>query len=153
LPRPPRRTDADAGGEPARLFVDSSAWIALFSGRDQHHAEADAAFRVAVGRRARLLTSNLVLAEVHRFLLFRAGPRAALAALDRIEASPTVSVEFATADHHRIARTWLDRLSNHPISYTDAMSFAVTEAARCSAVISFDRDFLIGGFSLWRAES
>ena len=72
LPGPPRRS--------AKLFVDSGAWIALFSARDQHHAEADALVREAIAQKVPLVTTNLVLAEVHRLLLFRAGARPAMAA-------------------------------------------------------------------------
>jgi predicted nucleic acid-binding protein len=58
-------------GEPRRLFVDSGAWIALRSRRDQHHAEADRLFREALRRRIPLATTDLVLAELHRLTLFR----------------------------------------------------------------------------------
>ena len=150
MPRRPRRTGGEAGA-PGRLFVDSGAWIALLSLRDQHHAEAEALFRQVVARRSRLLTTNLVLGEVHRFLLFRAGIQPAARALDRIEASPLVSIEFATAAHHQKARAWLTRLADQRISYTDAVSFAVAEATRCQAVMSFDHDFVLAGFALWRA--
>src|SRR5437763_699692 len=71
--------------------------------------------------------------------------------LDRFEASPLTLVEFATAEHHRAARVWLERLADRAISYTDAVSFAVMEATRCAAVLSFDRDFERAGFRLWRA--
>ena len=104
MPSPARGT---APAAPDLLFVDSSAWIALFSARDQHHAEADALFRDALGRRARLSTTNLVLAEVHRLLLFRAGGPAASAALDRLESSPALALLFPFADHHVAARGWL----------------------------------------------
>jgi predicted nucleic acid-binding protein len=133
-----------------RLFVDSSAWIALLSARDRHHAEADAMFRRAAAQRVRLLTTNLVLAEVHRLLLLRTGARSAARALDRFEASPLTIVEFATAEHHRAARVWLERLRGRPVTYTDAVSFAVMEATRCAAAMSFDRDFARAGFALWR---
>ena len=137
-------------GAPDRLFVDSSAWIALLSARDRRHGDADAMFRRAAARRARLLTTNLVLAEVHRLLLLWAGVRAAARALDRFEASPLTVVEFATAEHHRAARLWLERLGGQPITYTDAVSFAVMEATRCAAAMSFDRHFARAGFPLWR---
>jgi len=129
-------------GAPDRLFVDSSAWIALLSARDRRHGDADAMFRRAAARRARLLTTNLVLAEVHRLLLLWAGVRAAARALDRFEASPLTVVEFATAEHHR--------LGGQPVTYTDAVSFAVMEATRCAAAMSFDRHFARAGFPLWR---
>ena len=137
-------------GEPRRLFVDSGAWIALRSRRDQHHAEADRLFREALRRRIPLVTTDLVLAELHRLTLFRAGVLPALRALDRIDQSPSVTVHFAAAEHHAAARRWLERLAPHPITYTDAVSFAVMEGLRCRHALAFDHDFTAAGFELWR---
>jgi uncharacterized protein len=137
-------------GEPRRLFVDSGAWIALRSRRDQHHAEADRLFREALRRRTPLATTDLVLAELHRLTLFRAGVLPALRALDRIDQSPSVTVHFAAAEHHAAARRWLERLAPHPITYTDAVSFAVMEGLRCRHALAFDHDFTAAGFELWR---
>jgi predicted nucleic acid-binding protein len=135
---------------PASLFVDSGAWIALRSQRDQHHAEADRLFREAVDGRIPLLTTNLVVAETHRLTLFRAGPAPVLRALDRLDASPSATIHFATAEDHAAARGWLDRLAPRPLTYTDAVSFAVMAASRCDHVLSFDQDFAAAGFTLWR---
>jgi predicted nucleic acid-binding protein len=148
LPSHPRATGSSRA-VPRKLFVDSGAWIALFSARDQHHAEADALVREAIAQRAPLVTTNLVLAEVHRLLLFRAGARPAMAALTRIEDSERVTIEFATALHHRRAREWLDKLADQTITYTDSVSFAVMEALRCTEALTFDHDFQIAGFSRW----
>ncbi len=137
-------------GEPRRLFVDSGAWIALRSRRDQHHAEADRLFREALQRRIPLATIDLVLAELHRLTLFRAGVLPALRALERIDQSPSVTVHFAAAEHHAAARRWLERLAPHPITYTDAVSFAVMEGLRCRHALAFDHDFTAAGFELWR---
>lgn len=132
------------------LFVDSGAWIALTNPRDQHHLDADRLFRAAAESRLRLLTTNLVVAEVHRFLLHRSGLVIAARALDHIEAAENLSVEFATAEHHRVAREWLARFADQPIAYTDAVSFAVMKARRCRAALTFDRHFEIAGFERWR---
>jgi predicted nucleic acid-binding protein len=137
-------------GEPRRLFVDSGAWVALRSRSDQHHAEADRLFREALRRRIPLATTDLVLAEVHRLTLFRAGVLPALRALDRIDQSPSVTVHFAAAEHHAAARRWLERLAPHPITYTDAVTFAVMEGLRCRHALAFDHDFTTAGFELWR---
>ena len=137
-------------GEPRRLFVDSGAWIALRSRRDQHHAEADRLFREALRRRIPLATTDLVLAELHRLTLFRAGVLPSLRALDRIDQSPSVTVHFAAAEHHAAARRWLERLAPHPITYTAAVSFAVMEGLRCRHALAFDHDFTAAGFELWR---
>jgi predicted nucleic acid-binding protein len=143
--RPPRTAPAAA-----RLFVDSGAWIALRSRRDQHHSAADRAFRAAIARRIALVTTNLVLAEIHRLTLFRAGPEAASRALERIDSSPSVTIHFATKDDHLAARDWLARLAPRPVTYTDAVSFSVMEATKCTHVIGFDEDFAAAGFELWR---
>jgi predicted nucleic acid-binding protein len=148
--RPP--TDRNVDG-PVQLFVDSGAWIALRSQRDQRHPEADRLFREALGRRLPLVTTQLILAEVHRLTLFRVGVHAALRGLDRIDASPSVPIHFAGADDHRVARGWLERLAPRPITYTDAVSFAVMEATRCRHVLGFDQDFVAAGYSLWRGQA
>lgn len=128
------------------VFVDSSAWIAFFSARDQHHAEADRMFRQAADKGKLLLTSNLMLAEVHRLLLYRVGIEAAAGALDRIEASALTKTEFSGPSHHQAALLWLKKLRGHPISYADAVSFAVMEATGCMEAMSFDQHFRIAGF-------
>lgn len=53
--------------------------------------------------------------------------RAAAAALQAIDWSPSVSLEFGSASLHE-------------------------EARRCKRAISFDTDFVIAGFSLWEGE-
>jgi predicted nucleic acid-binding protein len=106
-------------------------------------------FQRAVRERAALLTSNLVLAEVQRFVLFHAGPRAAAFVLDRVAASARTELVFATAAHHERARTWLARLTDQRISYTDAVSFALMEDRKCAAVMTFDADFSTAGFARW----
>lgn len=146
LPRK-RRTTRE-GADADCVFVDSSAWIALFSMRDQHHSDADRMFRDVIAVKKTLYTSNLVLAEIHRLLLHRAGERAAAAALERIEASPQTRIKFADAGHHKSAGIWLNKLSGLQVSYADAISFAIMEATGCRAVMTFDRHFVAAGFTM-----
>jgi hypothetical protein len=132
-----------------RVFVDSGAWIALLSARDGHHREAEAMFRAAIAQRRELLTSNLIVAEVHRFILFHAGIEAAAVALARIDASALVRLQFATLAHHGAARAWLERFDDQKFSYTDAVSFAMMETSGSRVAMSFDHDFVVAGFQLW----
>ena len=135
------------------IFVDSSSWIALFSRRDQHHDEADRMFRTIVASKHPLFTTNLVLAEIHRLLLYRAGSKAALAALEKIEASPLVRIEFADAKHHQSATNWLKKLNEHSISYTDAISFSIMGTAGCRKVLSYDHHFRAAGFEIFNGSN
>ena len=143
------RNTAHAAG-PVRLFVDSGAWIALRSVRDQHHIDADRLFREAIAAQIPLLTTNLIVAETYRLTLFRAGVQPAMRALERIDASPSVTLHFPTAADHAAARRWLERVAPRPTTYTDAVSFAIMEKTNCDTVLGFDDDFAAAGFSLWR---
>jgi predicted nucleic acid-binding protein len=131
-------------------FVDSGAWLAFFSRRDGRHRDADRLFREGVARRAALITTNLVLAELHRLLLFRAGITAALRVLDRMSRLECLTLEFVTEAHHEAALRWLRQFADQRFTYTDATSFAVMESRGCRRVIGFDRHFEIAGFERWR---
>lgn len=39
------------------------------------------------------------------------------------------------------------------LTYTDAVSFAVMDALRCTVALTFDHDFLVAGFSRWTPEA
>jgi predicted nucleic acid-binding protein len=144
LPAPLRKPRKTA---PRVVFVDTSGWIAFFSLDDGNHAQAEQLIAGAIASRIPMITSNLVLAEVHRLLLYRAGIRAAASAVDKITTSPSVTLVLATHDLHRRARAWLDKLDDQVITLTDAVSFAAMEDARCHAAVTFDRDFWIAGFA------
>lgn len=144
LPRKDHATEKQL--EPDSVFVDTSAWIALFSRRDQNHKSAEGEFRRLITSKRRLITTNLVLAEIHRLLLHRAGVQAAASALARIEASPLVQIEFPDKKHHQSAKAWIDELQEHPVSYTDAVSFAVMKDCRCTNAFTYDYHFRVAGF-------
>lgn len=146
----PRRKSRDVADPPDVVFVDSSGWLAFLSRDDRNHGAADSLMRRAIATRVNVLTTSLVLAEVHRLLLFRAGIRPARVALDKITGSRAVKIEYPGAERHRDARRWLDKLDDETISLADAVSFAVMNAARCRVAISFDHAFWIAGFELWR---
>jgi uncharacterized protein len=135
-------------GNAHSIFIDSSAWIALFSRRDQHHEEADRVFRAIVVSKRRILTTNLVLAEIHRLLLYRAGIQAAAAAMEKIESSPLVEIAFADASNHQSAKDWMKKLQDHPISYTDAVSFSIMKATGCREALAYDHHFRIAGLQM-----
>ena len=71
----------------------------------------------------------------------RLGPR---------EANPLVALEFVNGDHHRAAGSWLERLADQPITYADAVSFAVMDAVLCRVALAFDHHFEVAGFTRWR---
>ena len=90
------------------------------------------------------------MAETHRLTLFRAGVQPARRFLELLDQSPSVTIHFPAADDHAAARRWLERLGPRPVTYTDAVSFAVMAATGCGHVLGFDQDYVAAGFALWR---
>jgi predicted nucleic acid-binding protein len=53
-----------------------------------------------------------------------------------------------TAKNHQSATNWLKKLNKHSISYTDAISFSMMEAAGCREALSYDHHFR--GFEIFK---
>jgi uncharacterized protein len=123
-----------------RLFMDTSAYYALADARDANHGTAKQVRDGLIGERARLFTTNFVLAETHALVLSRLGREIALRVIDGIERSTTTVVRASARDEAR-ARSILRQYDDKDFSLTDAMSFAVMERLRITRAFSFDAHF------------
>jgi predicted nucleic acid-binding protein len=90
----------------------------------------------------------MVVAEVQRFALFRAGARKARTVLGHVLGKHDLRLVFAGEAHHRRALAWLHRLGDVALSYTDASSFALMEELGLTTALGFDNDFRLAGFRL-----
>jgi predicted nucleic acid-binding protein len=76
----------------------------------------------------------------------RAGSAAAIAVLGRMESSSRTA--FAGHNHHQAVKIWLSKLSGLPVSYTEAVSFAIMESSDCADALGYDQHFQAAGFTL-----
>jgi len=128
------------------LFVDTSAWYPI---ADRAHADHDVlagTLRERIGQGARIVTTNLVVAETHALLLRRAGQRAALAFLQAVRRAPN-RIEYVTPEREEDAiRRWLERFSDQPFSLADACSFVVMTELGIREALTLDHHFAVAGF-------
>jgi uncharacterized protein len=127
-----------------RLFVDTSAYFALYSADDEHHARAVA---VAIAAHRRLFTTNYIVAETHALFLRRVGRDAGALFLEEMDRSSTVIERVSLQDEHR-AREIIYSQPDKTYTLTDATSFAVMERLRIGAAFTFDRHFVQYGFAV-----
>lgn len=73
-----------------RIFVDTSAYLALLDPTDEHHAEAVAIVRLLARQRYRHFTTNVLLIEAHALLLSELGIARALQFIREMRAGNTV---------------------------------------------------------------
>jgi len=127
------------------IFVDTSFWAALGLPRDAHHADAARLLRELQDQL--LVTSNLVRGETWTFLRRRAGHKAAVDFLDRLERSPRVRVAHLSEALEEEALRWLRRHDERDYSFVDAGSFALMRSLKVRRALSFDEDFVAVGFT------
>ena len=127
------------------LFVDTSAWYPLADSLHSDHELLAAALRARVHAGARIVTTNLVLAETHALLLRRAGRDIALT-FARTVRQPPNSVEYSTAEREEAALSnWLERFSDQRFSLTDAVSFVVMAELGIREALALDQHFATAG--------
>ncbi len=128
------------------LFVDTSAWYPI---ADRAHGDHDVlarTLREQIGHGARIVTTNLIVAETHALLLRRAGQGAALAFLKAVRQPPN-RIEYITPDREDEAiRRWLARFSDQSFSLADACSFVAMTELGIRDALTLDHHFAVAGF-------
>ena len=130
-----------------RVFVDSSAYLALLDIDDAHHSEAIQALRQLAQARYRQFTTNVLLIESHALILSVLGRVQAAQFLKDMEESNTVVIRVRAADEAR-AKQILFQYTDKEFSFADAISFAVMERLAIPLAFTFDRDFAQYGFTV-----
>ena len=97
--------------------------------------------------RARLVVTDLILAELHLHLVHALHPAQAADHLQTVKADPLVEEVHTDPDLQSAALTdWIRRFADQPFTLTDAVSFATMAAHRISVAFTFDRHFAVAGF-------
>lgn len=131
----------------ASLFVDSGGWIAINDPRDGHNAVARVFYCDGALKKYRLLvTTNLVVAETHAYLLKLGGRKYALKFLSLLDLSTRIDVIHSTPVLENAARSILIKFQDQPFSLCDAVSFAVMKELSIRDAFAFDRHFETVGF-------
>ena len=130
-----------------RVFVDSSAYLALLDTDDEHHREAIATVQELAQARYRQFTTTVLLIESHALILSVLGRDRAAQFLKDMEESNTVVIRARAADEER-AKQILFQYTDKEFSFADAISFAMMERFAIRLAFSFDRDFAQYGFTV-----
>lgn len=117
------------------------------SPRENGHAAARDAYATAASRGVQLVTSVLVIAEMHTLILRWRGPRDGerFLALALESGSHAVVAPEADVVHVALDR-WIRRFADQSVSLCDAVSFEVMRRQRLSRALTFDQRFRVAGF-------
>lgn len=130
------------------LFVDTSAWYAVAVSSTPQHRKVSAALRDRVQRGARIVTTNLIVAETHALLLRRTSRKVALAFVREVRRAPNIVVASSAEHEESAVADWLEKFDDQSFSFTDAVSFAVMSDRGARLALALDHHFAVAGFEV-----
>ncbi len=132
-----------------RLFVDTSAWLALNDKNDQYHDEAVSRITMIQQQKIQLVTSEYVFDESVTIIRYRISHRAAVAFGDALISSNVASIENITDEERLKAWVLFKKYGDKDLSFTDCTSFALMIKLKLRKAFSFDDHFKQVGFELF----
>lgn len=124
---------------PSRLFIDTSAFIALEESDDQNHAAAvEFAREIERGVFGELISSSYVLDELMAW--FSRYPQKKIE-LGRNLRSGVIRLEWVDEKVEQEAWELFERHARLPFSLTDCASFVLMDRLGVQDVFTFDSDF------------
>lgn len=129
------------------IFVDASAFIALWKKDDLNHLNALQKSQKVSKTKVFLVTSNIVIAEVLTVMAMRISKQVTDRFLEYIERS-NVKVVFVDEDLHIAALKIFRETVSKNVSFFDCTAFAAMQLLRIKKVFTFDKDFQRYGFEM-----
>ena len=128
-----------------RVFVDTSAIVALINPLDEEHSRAVELFDRLAAAGSCLGSTSYVLVETYALLVRRLGIDAARAFREDFE--PLLELVWVEADLHNSGLDLLLDRGNRRLSLVDAVSFLAIGRQEIDLVFAFDQDFDREGFA------
>lgn len=133
-----------------KVFIDTSAWVALENKKDTHYEDAITFKYEITNKRYRLYTSNFVLDETYTLLLANVGYEKTVEFSKRIRVlrnKGLLHVISIAEDIEDAAWLIFERYNKDKFwSFTDCTSKAIMEILDIKEGFSFDKDFEQMGF-------
>lgn len=131
-----------------KLFIDTSAFVAAYHKRDQHHVVARSFLHRALRARTPLVATEYVFDETISLVRRRAGHATAVALGNALRASEGVQLlEVGTPLRERAWQIFV-RYRDRDLSFTDCVSFAAMHELGLKQAFTFDGDFAAMGFAM-----
>jgi predicted nucleic acid-binding protein len=130
----------------SRVFVDTSAILALLVPSDRFHDEARRGFARLRRDDAALVTTSYVLVETYALVGRRLGLDAVRSVREKL--APLLSVVWVDAELHDEALDRMLEMDRRELSLVDAVSFATLGRTGVDVVFSYDSHFEREGYRL-----
>jgi predicted nucleic acid-binding protein len=129
-----------------RVFVDTSAFLAVLNAADAYHSRAAAIWIELLDQSVELITNSFVLVETYALVQNRLGLEAVRTLAGDI--IPLFTVKWVDADLYQQAVNTYLTANRRQLSLTDCSSFVAMRKDHIVKAFSFDRHFREQGFEV-----
>lgn len=133
----------------SKIFLDSSAFIALYAKDDEFHKKAINLLAKLKKNKSSFVTTNFILDEVYTFLRARKNKKTAVDFSKLLsESTSIIKIIRITVVDEKKAFQFFKKINGRGVSFTDCTSFALMKRLGLTLVFTFDNDFSKAGFDL-----
>ncbi len=129
-----------------RVFVDTSAFVAMYDKDDNMHSESIRLFEDIKNKRIRIVVTDYILSESITTAMAKAGHKIAVTVGDFILSSHVVDLIWLDKTIKLKAWEFFKKYSDKQYSFTDCTSFVVMKETRVNHYFAFDAHFAKAGF-------
>lgn len=129
-----------------RVFVDTSALVALFDRKDHNHLQAKAILEKIRTDRKRMIITDYIFDECITTVLSAVGHQSAVMVGEFILSSKIIEITWLDESVKIKAWDFFGQHSDKRFSFTDCTSFILMKQLRVNKYFSFDSDFRQAGF-------
>lgn len=130
-----------------RVFIDTSAWVAIFNAQDKHHKSVSQALDNLTEQGALLITSDYIIDETVTTILTRSNHANACSFLDQFDGLPVATIPVFPV-YFGPAQRLFRRYGDKGFSFTDCASFVYMQAHEVHTALTLDKHFAQMGFAV-----
>lgn len=131
-----------------KIFVDTSAWVALFLKRDNSHQKATTIYKRLKGLKALIYTSDYIIDETITAILVKGNYQQSLIAGNAFFDSKIIKIVYVAPEHLECSWKLYQKYKDKKFSFTDVTSFTLMDKLGIKKAFAFDDDFLKVGFDI-----
>lgn len=131
-----------------KVFIDTSAWIALYDRNDRYHKNAKKIWVEIINKKKQIYTTFDVLDETITLLRFRVGYKGSVDFGENVFESKIINIIEINTELRLKAREFYNKFSDKKLSFTDCTSFAAMSLLDIIKSFTFDKHFLQVGFNV-----
>ncbi|MFH1259467.1 MAG: PIN domain-containing protein [Elusimicrobiota bacterium] len=131
-----------------KIFVDTSAFIALFNKKDHYYQKASVYFGDLDPTVIKLHTSNYIIDETITRIRILNGHHLALEFANHFFRSKIFQSHYINQELEKYAFELFKKYSDKELSFTDCTSFALMKQLGIKKAFAFDEDFISVGLEI-----